>query len=104
MRCEHISNVTSHLLRSDLNARLSTAEGRVKEAESKLGDVEIKLRKAEVDLAEAGVKLEQSLSEQSHRLRKEFGDMQDGETRGLQDSLDVVKSQVRVEREEERTT
>ena len=80
-------------LRADLTARLEAAEARKGEAEKKLGVVEGKLRKAEVDVAEAGVKLEQSLSEQSHRLRKEFGDMQDGETRGLVDALDVVKSQ-----------
>ncbi|GMH82027.1 hypothetical protein TrVE_jg194 [Triparma verrucosa] len=84
---------TMETQRNELMGRLKAAELRVSEAESKLGSAESKQRAAESAAAQATVTLEQQLSEQAYKLRKEYGDMQDGETRQLADALDVVKSQ-----------
>ncbi|GMI17045.1 hypothetical protein TrLO_g15324 [Triparma laevis f. longispina] len=84
---------TMETQRNELMGRLKAAELRVSEAESKLGGAESKQRAAESAAAQATVTLEQQLSEQAYKLRKEYGDLQDGETRQLTDALDVVKSQ-----------
>lgn len=80
-------------VRSDLTARLKTAEARASEAETKEMNAETKARQAETKAAAAAVVLEQKLSDQAYKMRKEFSDMADGETRELAEALDVVKAQ-----------
>ena len=80
-------------MRDELNGRLKAAESRVMEAESKQMAAEAKLRLAEGSAATAAVVLEQKLSDQAYKMRKEFSEMADGEARELSDALDVVKAQ-----------
>ncbi|GMI33117.1 hypothetical protein TrCOL_g9409 [Triparma columacea] len=88
-------NVEENLesVRTELTSRLKSAEARASEAEAKQMSAETKARKAESRAAAASVVLEQKLSDQAFKMRKEFSDMADGETRELAEALDVVKAQ-----------